>query len=142
MIRIVGGLAVGLVFGTGVTVSGMINPAKVLGFLDFAGDWDPTLALVILGALIAAAPGYALAKRCNAPLTENTFHIPTGQHVDAPLVIGALMFGVGWGLVGFCPGPAVAAIAAGLREVFIFFAAMIAGMALFQAFSTLRRDRE
>ncbi len=141
MIRIVGALVVGLVFGTGVTVSGMINPAKVLGFLDFAGDWDPTLALVMLGALAAAAPGFALAKRRNAPLTEKTFHIPTGRQVDAPLIVGALMFGVGWGLVGFCPGPAVAAIGTGLRDVLVFFAAMVAGMALFRLFSTLRPGR-
>ena len=139
--RIVGALAVGLLFGAGVSVSGMINPAKVLGFLDFAGDWDPTLGLVMLGALIAAAPGYALAKRRDAPLTEYRFQIPTTRHIDVPLIAGALMFGVGWGLVGFCPGPAIAAIATGLQDVLIFCAAMVAGMGLFRVYTIFSRDR-
>jgi uncharacterized membrane protein YedE/YeeE len=141
MIRIFGALAIGLLFGAGVSISGMINPAKVLGFLDFAGNWDPTLGLVMLGALIAAVPGYALAKRLDAPLTETKFRIPTARHIDAPLVAGAVMFGIGWGLVGFCPGPAIAAIATGLQDVLIFFAAMLAGMGLFRVFTLLRGDR-
>ena len=141
MIRILGALAIGLLFGAGVSVSGMINPAKVLGFLDFAGNWDPTLSLVMLGALIAAVPGYALVRRLDAPLTEQRFQIPTARHIDVPLVAGALMFGVGWGLVGFCPGPAIAAVATGLQDVLIFFAAMVAGMWLFRVFDVLRRDQ-
>ena len=141
MIRILGALAIGLLFGAGVSVSGMINPAKVLGFLDFAGNWDPTLSLVMLGALIAAVPGYALVRRLDAPLTEQRFQIPTARHIDVPLVAGALMFGVGWGLVGFCPGPAIAAVATGLQDVLIFFAAMVAGMGLFRVFDVLRRDQ-
>ncbi len=140
MIRIVGALAIGLLFGVGVSVSGMINPAKVLGFLDFAGNWDPTLGLVMLGALIAAVPGYALARRLDAPLSNARFQIPTTRHIDLPLVAGALMFGVGWGLVGFCPGPAIAAVATGLQDVLIFFAAMVAGMGLFRVFTLLRRE--
>ena len=141
MIRILGALAIGLLFSAGVSVSGMINPAKVLGFLDFAGNWDPTLGLVMLGALIAAVPGYALVRRLDAPLTEQRFQIPTARHIDVPLVAGALMFGVGWGLVGFCPGPAIAAVATGLQDVLIFFAAMVAGMGLFRVFDVLRRDQ-
>ena len=141
MIRILGALAIGLLFGAGVSVSGMINPAKVLGFLDFAGNWDPTLGLVMLGALIAAVPGYALVRRLDAPLTEQRFQIPTARHIDVPLVAGALMFWVGWGLVGFCPGPAIAAVATGLQDVLIFFAAMVAGMGLFRVFDVLRRDQ-
>ncbi len=141
MIRIIGALAIGLIFGAGVSVSGMINPAKVLGFLDFAGNWDPTLGLVMLGALIAAVPGYAFARRRHAPLAEESFHIPTAQKIDAPLIAGALMFGVGWGLVGFCPGPAIAAVSTGLQDVLVFFAAMVAGMGLFRAFATFGRDR-
>ena len=141
MIRILGALAIGLLFGAGVSVSGMINPAKVLGFLDFAGNWDPTLGLVMLGALIAAVPGYALVRRLDAHLTEQRFQIPTARHIDVPLVAGALMFGVGWGLVGFCPGPAIAAVATGLQDVLIFFAAMVAGMGLFRVFDVLRRDQ-
>ena len=140
MIRILGALAIGLLFGAGVSISGMINPAKVLGFLDFAGNWDPTLGLVMLGALIAAAPGYALARRLDTPLAEGRFRLPTARHIDVPLVAGAVMFGIGWGLVGFCPGPAVAAIATGLQDVLIFFAAMLAGMGLFRVFTLLRGE--
>ena len=142
MIRIASALLVGAVFGVGLAVSGMMNPAKVLGFLDFAGDWDPTLGLVMLGALIAAAPGYAFARRRDAPLAEPAFQIPTRRDIDGPLIAGALLFGIGWGLVGFCPGPAVAATGTGLCEVYVFGAAMVAGMALFRLFSRLRtRDK-
>ena len=98
------------------------------------------------GLLIGAAaslfvPGYALAKRLDAPLTEYRFHIPTTRHIDLPLVAGAVMFGIGWGLAGFCPGPAIAALSTGLEDVLIFFAAMIAGMGLFRVFSILRRKQ-
>ena len=140
MTRFLGALAIGLLFGAGVSISGMINPAKVLGFLDFAGNWDPTLGLVMVGALIAAVPGYALANRLDAPLAVSKFRIPTARHVDVPLVAGAVMFGIGWGLVGFCPGPAIAAVATGLQDVLIFFAAMLAGMGLFRIFTFLRRE--
>jgi uncharacterized membrane protein YedE/YeeE len=121
MIRIVGAPVVGLVFWAGVSVSGMINPAKVLGFLDFAGNWDPTLGLVMLGALVATVPGYALTRRLDAPLVEYRFQIPTTRHIDLPLVAGAVMFGIGWGLAGFCLGPAIAAIATGVQDVLVFF---------------------
>ncbi|MGB0630925.1 MAG: DUF6691 family protein [Alphaproteobacteria bacterium] len=131
-------LAVGVVFGIGLAVSGMMNPAKVLGFLDFAGDWDPTLGLVMAGALTAAAPGFAIARKKPAPLIGSEFHIPENRSVDLPLVAGALLFGIGWGIVGFCPGPAIAAAGTGLGDVYVFVVAMIAGMALFRLYAIWR----
>lgn len=141
MVRIASTLIVGIIFGLGLAVSGMMNPAKVLGFLDIAGNWDPTLGLVMIGALIAAVPGYALARRRRAPLAEPAFQIPTRRDIDVTLVVGALLFGIGWGLAGFCPGPAVAAIGTGLREVYIFLGAMIGGMGLFSLYATYRNGR-
>jgi hypothetical protein len=126
-------LIAGIVLGAGLAVSRMMNPAKVVAFLDFAGDWDPTLAFVMGGALIAAAPGFALAKKRSAPILGGTFRIPTRRDIDAPLVIGAAIFGVGWGLSGFCPGPALAALSTGMWQVAVFVAAMVAGMLLFRA---------
>lgn len=135
---LIAAFAVGLVLGIGLAVSGMMNPAKVLGFLDFAGNWDPTLGLVMAGALIAAAPGFAIARHRRVPVIGGEFEIPTTWTVDAPLIVGALLFGIGWGLVGFCPGPAIAAAGTGLPEVYVFVAAMTAGMALFRLYSVSR----
>jgi hypothetical protein len=127
-------LFVGILLGAGFAISRMMNPGKVLAFLDFAGDWDPTLAVVMGGALIAAAPGFAIAKRRSAPALGGSFQIPTRRDIDAPLVTGAAIFGVGWGLSGFCPGPALAALGAGPWQVAAFVAAMAAGMLLFRVF--------
>jgi uncharacterized membrane protein YedE/YeeE len=126
------GLFAGLLFGAGLAVSGMIDPAKVIGFLDIAGDWDPTLAFVMAGALIAAALGYALARRRERPVFGLRMDIPTRRAIDARLLLGAALFGAGWGLAGFCPGPAIAALATGLWPVVLYVAAMLAGMALFR----------
>lgn len=123
-------LASGLVFGLGLAVSGMMNPAKVIGFLDVAGDWDPTLAFVMVGALLVAVPAYRFIPRRGRPVLEEEFSLPKTKAVDAPLVGGSALFGVGWGLVGFCPGPAIAALGTGLLPVFAFVAAMLAGMAI------------
>lgn len=123
-------LIAGLLFGAGLYVSQMINPAKVLGFLDFAGNWDPTLAMVMIGALASAAAGYALVRRRSGPVLGGKFQIPDRTDIDRPLIAGAIMFGVGWGLAGFCPGPAVAALGTGITGVYFFCAAMIAGMLL------------
>ena len=146
MLRSVSGilasLAAGMVFSIGLAISGMANPAKVLGFLDFAGDWDPMLNLVMAGALIAAAPGFAIARKKREPFIEAEFKIPTNRTIDLPLIAGALMFGAGWGLVRFCPGPAIAAIGSGLREIYVFVAAMIAGMLLFRVYQASRRGRQ
>jgi uncharacterized membrane protein YedE/YeeE len=120
----------GAIFGAGLAISQMMNPAKVIAFLDFAGDWDPTLAFVMAGAVLAAAPGFALAKKRKAPVLSSRFQIPTRRDIDIPLVLGAAIFGVGWGLVGFCPGPAIAALGTGMWEVVVFVTAMLGGMLL------------
>ena len=131
MLGLISSLLIGTLFGAGLAVSQMMNPAKVIAFLDFTGDWDPTLAFVMAGALLAAFPGFALARKRTSPFIADEFQIPTRRDVDAQLVAGAMLFGIGWGLSGFCPGPALAALGTGLTEVFAFVAAMVAGMALF-----------
>lgn len=129
-------LFAGLLFGLGLVVSGMANPEKVIRFLDVAGDWDPTLAFVMGGALLVAFPASRLIFRRKKPILADDFDLPKKTAVDARLLGGAVIFGVGWGLSGFCPGPAVVALvpalATGLTPVFAFFVAMIAGMALYK----------
>jgi len=120
----------GTLFGLGLTVSRMIDPAKVLGFLDVAGNWDPSLALVMVGALVVMAIAYRIAAVRGEPYIAAAFRIPTRRDIDARLVTGAVVFGVGWGLVGLCPGPAISGIALGRYEVYVFVLAMLAGMAL------------
>ena len=129
-LQVIAALVSGLVFGLGLAVSGMMNPAKVIGFLDVAGDWDPTLAFVMIGALLVAVPAYRFIPKRPRPVLEEGFDLPKKQAVDRPLVLGSALFGIGWGLVGFCPGPAVAALGTGLAPVLAFVAAMLAGMAL------------
>lgn len=123
----------GLVFGLGLIVSGMANPAKVLGFLDLAGPWDPSLALVMGGAVVVAASGFAWLRRRRASLSGEPLHWPSTTRIDWRLAAGSVAFGAGWGLAGFCPGPALVAAAAGVREALVFVAAMAVGMALFSA---------
>lgn len=130
MAAIIVSLLIGTLFGVGLTLSQMINPMKVLGFLDFAGDWDPTLAFVMGGALLVTVPGFALARRLRGPLLGGTFHMPTRKDLDARLLLGAAIFGLGWGLAGFCPGPALSALSTGSGQVILFVAAMLAGMFL------------
>lgn len=121
----------GLLFGLGLLVSGMADPHKVLGFLDLAGAWDPSLALVMGGAIAVALPGFALARQRGRSLLGEPMPLPPGKLVDAPLCIGSALFGIGWGLAGYCPGPALVGIAAGIQSAAIFSAAMLVGMALF-----------
>ena len=137
MPRSVSALLIGLLFGAGLAVSGMMNPAKVVGFLGVAGDWDPTLALVMAGALIVALPATLVARRRSRPLLAERFDMPTRRMIDVPLIAGSALFGLGWGLVGFCPGPAFAALATGLWQPGLFVVAMLAGMLVFHV---LRRD--
>ncbi len=118
----------GLLFGLGLAVSQMIDPAKVTGFLDVAGDWDPSLIFVMGGAVIVAAIGFAAGRRLQAPLCAPAFSPPVVARVDFRLVAGALVFGTGWGLVGFCPGPALAALGVGGARAAIFVLALLAGM--------------
>lgn len=122
-------LVAGLLFGLGLAISRMIDPAKVLGFLDISGNWDPSLAFVMAGAVSVAAVGFQLGARRARPLLDTEFLHSTRTMVDRPLVIGAALFGIGWGLIGYCPGPAVASLLLGRRETWIFIAAMILGMA-------------
>lgn len=120
----------GTIFGAGLTLSDMINPARVLAFLDVAGSWDPTLALVMAAAVLASAVGYAWSRRLHTPLFGHAFAIPENRRLDRQLIGGAALFGVGWGLVGLCPGPALAGLVLGLWQPWLFVAAMLAGMAL------------
>jgi uncharacterized membrane protein YedE/YeeE len=124
--------AVGLVFGLGLMLAGMTNPGKVIGFLDLAGPWDPSLAFVMGGAIAVGALAFALARRRTVAFLGGAMHLPTARDIDRRLVLGSLGFGAGWGLAGFCPGPAVVALATGHPKAVVFVAAMLAGMALFE----------
>ncbi|MDF3939417.1 YeeE/YedE family protein [Achromobacter denitrificans] len=128
----------GLAFGLGLIVSGMANPAKVLGFLDLAGAWDPSLAFVMGGAVLITAIGFAVLRRRRASLSGEPMHWPTATRIDRRLAVGSLVFGAGWGLGGFCPGPALVAASAGVREALVFVAAMLAGMAIFSILQKIR----
>lgn len=122
----------GLIFGLGLLVSGMGNPAKVMGFLDLAGAWDPSLALVMVGAIGVALAAFRIAGRRATTLLGGAMHLPTARELDRPLVLGSLAFGIGWGLAGYCPGPALMSLGTGAPKAFVFVVAMLAGMALFE----------
>ena len=124
---ILSALVSGILFGLGLSISAMINPARVIGFLDIAGHWDATLLFVMGGALFVSVPLYPLILRRREPLLDRQFFLPTKRDIDTPLILGAAIFGVGWGLGGFCPGPALAALATGSANVLLFVLAMIAG---------------
>lgn len=128
MVQLSTALLAGALFGLGMIVSGMVNPAKVIGFLDLAGNWDPTLALVMGGALAVTIPAFRLVGQCQRPFCADRFHLPDKRALDARLIAGSAIFGVGWGLAGVCPGPALVATASGLAPVLGFVAAMVAGM--------------
>jgi uncharacterized protein len=136
-----GALLAGILFGLGLAVSQMINPAKVLGFLDFAGAWDPSLAVVMAGALGVTAVGYRLALRRPAPLLAARFDLPTLREIDRRLLAGAVLFGIGWGLVGYCPGPALAALGFGNPATWLFVAAMLAGVTSYKLIQSLLSRR-
>jgi uncharacterized protein len=125
-------LLAGLLFGLGLIVSGMINPAKVLGFLEIAGAWDPSLAFVMVGAIAVTAAAFPIAQKMSRSLTGEPMRLPTNTRLDRGLLIGSAIFGIGWGLAGFCPGPALVGSGAGEPKALIFVAAMLAGMILFQ----------
>ncbi|WP_245422909.1 YeeE/YedE family protein [Neorhizobium huautlense] len=124
-------LASGIVFGFGLSLSGMLNPVRVQGFLDIFGAWDPSLAFVLGGAVVVAFTGVQVMKRMERPVLDDSFHVPTDNRIDAPLVVGSALFGLGWGIGGFCPGPAVASLSVGLPQTVLFVAAMLAGMTLY-----------
>ena len=125
-------LLAGLVFGIGLIVSGMANPAKVLGFLDLAGQWDPSLAFVMGGAVAVGSIAFLLARRRTLSLIGLEMRLPTDRHVDRRLIVGSAIFGIGWGIAGFCPGPALVALGMGEAKAIAFVVAMLLGMGLFE----------
>ena len=129
--RLIVALLAGAVFGFGLSLSGMVDPARIIGFLDIAsGRWDPSLIFVLGGAVIVAAPGVMLQRRMAKPVLDARFHLPEKTGIDARLLAGSAIFGIGWGLAGFCPGPAISALSTGLAPVALFVCAMAAGMIL------------
>ncbi|WP_213685083.1 DUF6691 family protein [Roseicyclus sp.] len=132
---------VGVVFGTGIVVSGMANPAKVINFFDIAGTWDPSLAFVMGGALIVTAVGYRMVFGRARPLFEGRFVLPTARNLDARLIGGSAVFGVGWGIAGFCPGGALPALGTGRIEVILFVAALLGGIFAAKFLQNLSRPK-
>jgi uncharacterized membrane protein YedE/YeeE len=126
----------GLLFGVGLLISGMTDPGKVQGFLDVAGAWDPSLALVMGGGVMVGLLGFSWAKKKHSSFSGAPLQWPEMTQIDRPLVLGSLMFGTGWGLAGFCPGPALVAMAAGNDKALVFVLAMMAGMVLFDRFKS------
>ena len=134
-------LLAGLVFGIGLIVSGMANPAKVLGFLDLFGKWDPSLGLVMGGAVAVASIAFFLARKRTVSLLGASLKLPTARDIDRRLVMGSVLFGVGWGIAGFCPGPALVALGMGEGKALVFVLAMLAGMGLFEVLETLKQRK-
>jgi len=128
-------LICGVLFGVGLSVSGMVNPDKIISFVDFTGVWDPSLAFVMVGALIVYSIGFRLVRRTAKPLFAEVFQVPTRNDIDAKLVGGAVLFGIGWGLAGICPGPSITALAFGMTEFYVFFVAMAVGSLAFSLIS-------
>lgn len=126
--RLLSAFAIGLLFGLGIVISGMVNPTKVLNFFDLAGSWDPSLIFVMGGALITTFIGYRVVLRRQTPLLAEKFALPTNTQLDGRLIGGSVLFGIGWGLAGFCPGGALPALGSGRVDVMIFVAALIAGI--------------
>ncbi|MGZ5052399.1 MAG: DUF6691 family protein [Methylobacter sp.] len=136
---IISAFIAGLVFGLGLIVSGMTNPSKVIGFLDLAGTWDPSLAFVMAGAIAIGVGAFAVAKKRQFSLLGAPMHLSPSNRIDKRLLLGSLVFGIGWGMSGFCPGPAVVTAAAGQTKGLIFVISMLSGMALFNAIERRRK---
>ena len=128
MTRLITALIIGAVFGIGLAIAGMLNPSKVVGFLNVFGDWDPSLAFVMGGGVLVNAIGHRFVMKCKAPVQCATFSMPTSTNIDKPLVIGSAIFGVGWGLAGLCPGPVVASLLLNGQAMLPFLGLMIAGL--------------
>jgi len=139
--KVVSALLSGLLFGLGLIVSGMSNPSKVLGFLDLAGKWDPSLAFVMGGAVVIGALMFPFVSKRKSSILGNTMRLPTATRIDRRLVLGGLTFGVGWGLAGYCPGPVLASLAQGDGKPWVFFIAMLGGMALFEVIERAKGKR-
>jgi len=133
-------LLAGILFGAGLILSGMVQPAKVLGFLDIAGAWDPSLGLVMTGAVLAGLGAFAVARRRQRSLLGFEMKLPIAHGIDHKLVLGNLLFGIGWGIAGLCPGPAIVNLGTGQAKATVFFGALVSGMALFE-FARRHRDR-
>ena len=127
---------IGVLFGIGLIISGMSNPKKILNFLDLAGNWDPSLIFVMGGAILVGLAGFYLVSKRSEAFFGGALHIPTRRDISKPLIIGSLIFGAGWGIAGFCPGPAIVALGAGHLKAFVFILAMLAGMAICNRFFT------
>ncbi len=125
---------IGLLFGIGLIISGMSNPQKVLGFLDLAGSWDPSLIFVMLGAILVGLAGFYIASKKSKAFFGNAIQIPTSRDINKPLVLGSFIFGIGWGVAGICPGPAIVALGSGHMKAFAFILAMLAGIVLCDRF--------
>ena len=128
MTRLITALIIGAVFGIGLAIAGMLNPSKVVGFLDVFGDWDPSLAFVMGGGILLNAIGHRFVMKRKAPIQSDTFSMLTSTNIDKPLVIGSVIFGVGWGLAGLCPGPVVASLLLNGQAMLPFFGLLIAGL--------------
>lgn len=138
-LRAVAAFFSGLIFAIGLSVSGMTQPHKVIAFLDLFGDWDPSLIFVMMGAIAVHSVSYRLIRRRSTPLLESEFHLPKDNKIRPSLVIGAILFGIGWGLGGFCPGPALVSLGSFEMRPLIFVAAMLAGIGLFKLFTHVRK---
>lgn len=132
---------IGLVFGLGLIISGMTDPTKVLGFLDLAGLWDPSLAFVMGGAILVGVFAFAVARKRTTSVLGGAMQLPTARHIDRRLVLGSLLFGAGWGIAGFCPGPAIVSLGAGEPKALVFVLAMLAGMGAFEWMELRKRAR-
>ena len=132
---------VGLLFGLGLILSGMTDPGKVLGFLDISGLWDPSLALVMAGAIAVGFFAFTIAKKRTVNFLGGALHLPKSNQIDKPLVIGAMLFGAGWGLAGFCPGPGLVSLASGNVKGAVFVALMLVGMQLFEIFNRMTSQK-
>lgn len=132
---------IGLVFGLGLIISGMTDPSKVLGFLDLAGLWDPSLAFVMGGTILVGVFAFAVARKRTTSVLGGAMQLPTARHIDRRLVLGSLLFGAGWGIAGFCPGPAIVSLGAGEPKALVFVLAMLAGMGAFEWMELRKRAR-
>ena len=139
MLTVFTSLLAGLVFGLGLIVSGMANPAKVLGFLDVGGSWDPSLAFVMAGAIAIGAIAFAVARKRTLSLLGVAMKLPTSRDIDRRLVIGSALFGIGWGVAGFCPGPGLVALGMGEIKALVFVGAMLVGMGIFELLERLKQ---
>lgn len=133
--------AVGVLFGWGLIISGMSNPKKVLGFLDIAGSWDPSLIFVMVGAILVGLGGFYVVSKRSEAFFGGALHVPTRRDITKPLVIGSFVFGIGWGIAGICPGPAIVALGAGYLKAFVFIVAMLVGMKVCERFFSAHKQK-